>query len=342
MSSIETDDDSGAAAVLFPTIHVLSSFAHTHPLDTPANGDSPDGLSPMSPIEWKETRAELVTLLAQLGLDGEDEWVGEWVLAALCQKNAPPLTPLSVALLAPSPAGSDSAAPPALPLLYVLEQLVPTLHPLDLSIPLLNAGSFAPRAREKEEDLEAGAWQVPKGGVGYVRESAMGEGGKLNARGASLGLPDFAFARLAADWRRLTTYRHRQPADARQPRSAPDARLPVPVLGLLVCPGSRLPRRGRRQGRHAPPRVSKLTLRGNLSQDRRLTAATPNRSQVDVKIKLQVKSDPSERKTREQVAAALPPKTTLDRFRAIVARAKAGSLTVPHDVSEVRCCLSIL
>jgi hypothetical protein len=58
--------------------------------------------------------------------------------------------------------------------------------------------------------------------------------------------------------------------------------------------------------------------------------------QVDVKIKLQAKGDPSERRTREQVVAALPPKEALDRFRAIVARAKAGSLTVPLDVSEVR------
>lgn len=64
-------------------------------------------------------------------------------------------------------------------------------------------------------------------------------------------------------------------------------------------------------------------------------------AQVDVKIKLQAKGDPSERKTREQVAAALPPKATLDRFRAVVARAKAGSLTVPLDVSEVRCDITI-
>lgn len=188
MSSVETSDDSTNAQALYPTIHVLSSFAHTHPLDGPDNVDSDDGLPSLSTAEWKEARAELVTLLAQIGLEGEDEWVGEWVLAALCQKNAPPLTPLSVALLAPSPTGSNAAAPPALPLLYVLEQLVPTLHPLDLSIPLLNAGSFAPRARDKEEDLEAGAWQIPKGGVGYVRESAMGDGGKLNERGASSAL----------------------------------------------------------------------------------------------------------------------------------------------------------
>jgi hypothetical protein len=252
MSSVETDGESADTPVLFPTIHVLSSFAHTHPLDAPNDVETPDGLPPLSPAEWKEARAELVTLLAQLGLEGEDEWVGEWVLATLCQKNAPPLTPLSVALLAPSAvAGSDSAGPPALPLLYVLEQLVPTLHPLDLSIPLLNSGSFAPRAREKEEDLEAGAWQVPKGGVGYVRESAMGEGGKLNERGASAHATCMA-SNLVANgrWSCTLNDRHRQPPDARQPRPAPNTRLPVSLLGLLLRPGPRLSGRGRRQGWH--------------------------------------------------------------------------------------------
>lgn len=336
MSSVATDET--AEAVLYPTVHVLSSYAHIHPLD-PSHDDAAgaDGLPAMTAAEWAQARKELVTLLAELGLEGEDEWVGEWVLATLCQKNAPPLTPLSMALLAPSttPAASSSAAPAALPLLFVLEQLVPTLHPLDLSIPLLNVSSFAPRAREKEEDLEAGAWQVPKGGVGYIRESAMGEGGQLNERGTSAcrsaapsreSSPTPLLPRSAGinNLQTLANLVQHQTLAYQYPFSAFSFAQDLVFLVEGDAKGGTLLR-----VRLAPSPFPTGT--------HQLTGLPPICSQVDAKIKLQAKgSASSARKTREEVLAALPLKATLDRFRAVIARAKAGSLTVPPEVSEVR------
>jgi hypothetical protein len=44
----------------------------------------------------------------------------------------------------------------------------------------------------------------------------------------------------------------------------------------------------------------------------------------------------SKRKTQEEIAAALPSKEKLDAFRALIHQAKAGTLTVSSEVSEVR------
>lgn len=179
-TSLESDG-TAPQEVLHPTIHVLSSYAHAQPLTRPYTGDS--AVSVLKGESWSLTREELVKLIADVGLCGEEEWVAEWVLASLCQKNAPPLHPLSLALLAPFTPEASNEASSGLPLRHLLAHLVPALHPVDLSLPLLNSVTFAPRAREREEDLEAGAWQVPKGGVCYVSESGMGEGGKLNEKG---------------------------------------------------------------------------------------------------------------------------------------------------------------
>jgi len=37
--------------------------------------------------EWEQTRRELVRWIAEVGLGGEEEWVAEWVLVALCGKK---------------------------------------------------------------------------------------------------------------------------------------------------------------------------------------------------------------------------------------------------------------
>ena len=95
--------------------------------------------------------------------------------------SLPPLTPLSLAVLLPTSATPSSALSP-LPLYDILSHLLPLLHPLPLSLPLLNTSNLAPKSTPTE-DLAAGALQLPKGGLLYIDETPLGEGGKVTERG---------------------------------------------------------------------------------------------------------------------------------------------------------------
>ncbi|GJE86827.1 mini-chromosome maintenance complex-binding protein [Phanerochaete sordida] len=164
-----------------PTLHVLFTRPHQQSLverPYPSAGSS-------------SVREELVNWIASEALGGDVD-AAEWVLLASIarvQSRNPPLLPPSVTLAQfPAPPISTQAAPseaeaPALPnpaLSHVLSQLLPLTHTLPLSLATLNKVPFAPES--KDEDLHAGALQLPQGTLLLVTEGGVREG-KLVERG---------------------------------------------------------------------------------------------------------------------------------------------------------------
>ncbi|CED83757.1 Conserved membrane protein [Phaffia rhodozyma] len=253
---------------LLPTIHVLKTTSHT------------DSLVPVDKLpliepgkEWHAIRTELRNLICQIGLGGEEAWVGEWVLGLICQRNQPPLHPLTASLLPPQ------STP--LPLRYLLPHLLPTFHSIPISISTLNKSHFHPSST-KNEDLQAGALQLPKGGTLWIEEAGLGEGGVLGER----GLGNFEAIKKVMGEQKIEF-------------SFPFSSFWFPMdVNVLVI--------GDAKGGTLLP--------------------------VDVKIPLQ--SPSKSYATEEEVEAALPGSERMNQFRALIARAREGTLVVPPDVSE--------
>lgn len=79
-STLETDA-SPEDGPQIPTIHVLETIEHSGPLVPLAS------LPKLSTDDWAATRKELISWIAEVGLGGEDEWLAEWILVALCSKK---------------------------------------------------------------------------------------------------------------------------------------------------------------------------------------------------------------------------------------------------------------
>ncbi|KAI0075471.1 hypothetical protein K474DRAFT_1664215 [Panus rudis PR-1116 ss-1] len=178
-----------------PTLHVLfvapderTSIARQYPIELE------DG---SSDLNISQIRQDLVHWLASEALAG-DEHAAEWILLstiartqsrnpALLQPSLnltqfpPPPIPTTSSGTSSSSSTSQPLPPPYHPTLtHVLSHLLPLTHTLPLSLPFLNTIPFAPES--KDEDLHAGALQLPKGSVLLITEGGVQEG-KLHERG---------------------------------------------------------------------------------------------------------------------------------------------------------------
>ncbi|KIP01863.1 hypothetical protein PHLGIDRAFT_79981, partial [Phlebiopsis gigantea 11061_1 CR5-6] len=155
-----------------PTLHVLFVRTHEQSLLT----------RPYPSAHPPPVRQQLIEWIAAEALGGDLD-AAEWVLLASIakvQSRTPALLPPSLTL-AHFPAGDQ--APPALA--HVLAQLLPLSCTLPLSLAALNAARFAPES--EDEDLHAGALQLPRGcsllvTEGGVREGTLVERGLANLR----------------------------------------------------------------------------------------------------------------------------------------------------------------
>lgn len=85
-SALETDATPEQEPQI-PTLHVLETVEHSGPLV------SLSSLPELEAQDWVATRKELISWIANVGLGGEDEWLAEWVLVALCGKKCVHLIP---------------------------------------------------------------------------------------------------------------------------------------------------------------------------------------------------------------------------------------------------------
>ncbi|CAL1703945.1 unnamed protein product [Somion occarium] len=179
-----------------PTLHVLfispddySSVTRSYPSsntsDEPSTTTSPDVM---------QVRDQLLNWIAQEALGGDRD-AAEWILLmsiARVQSRNPSLlqpsltlshfpSPAVPAIASPSEASNQSLPPVYHPALFhVLCEILPLTETLPLSLPYLNTVPFVPES--KDEDLYAGALQLPKGSVLLVTEGGVSEG-KLQERG---------------------------------------------------------------------------------------------------------------------------------------------------------------
>ncbi|PCH38721.1 hypothetical protein WOLCODRAFT_115930, partial [Wolfiporia cocos MD-104 SS10] len=177
-----------------PTLHVLFTRPHPgtllsrpYPLSDAQDDTMQKSEAAACKSRASQVRSELIEWMAEEALGG-DRQAAEWVLLASIarvQSRNPPLLPLSLTLShfpTPPPAPSTSSTLPLpLPTISaVLEQILPLTHTLPLSLDVLNKEPFVPES--KDEDLHAGALQLPQGTVLLVTEAGVKEG-KLIDRG---------------------------------------------------------------------------------------------------------------------------------------------------------------
>ncbi|GAA5941819.1 uncharacterized protein JCM15063_000785 [Sporobolomyces koalae] len=171
----ENGQDSTPAQVV-PALHVLYTLSPTVPVQPTMVPES---------TEFERTRQELLSYIAHEGTQGDLE-AAEWVLLALIARihtrhaTGLALGSLSVNLSFPIGAASASTGPD--PLTRVLSTLVPALASISPTITSLNDPStrFSPRSRD--ETLDAGQLQLPRGTNVVLDLQQLGEG-KLNDTG---------------------------------------------------------------------------------------------------------------------------------------------------------------
>lgn len=171
-----------------PTIHVLFiARPELTVVSRPYPFSPASSATERSTFEIDETRKELIAWIANEALGGDEE-AAEWILLsaiARTQSRHPPILPPSITLSRfpspPNPATSTADASNHTPTLsHVLSLLLPLAQTLPLSLNFLNSTPFVPES--KDEDLHAGALQLPQGTVLLVTESGIQEG-KLHDQG---------------------------------------------------------------------------------------------------------------------------------------------------------------
>ncbi|CCM03825.1 uncharacterized protein FIBRA_05974 [Fibroporia radiculosa] len=180
-SSSSVDIDSTAEV---PTLHVLFIRSHPHSL---ISRPYPCVLQEPPALYTAQLRDDLLTWIAEEALDGDRD-AAEWVLLACIarvQSRNPSLLPPSLTIThfpQPPPIPSTIITPrePIPTLSLLLQYLIPLTRTLPLSLNILNKKLLAPES--KDEDLHAGALQLPQGTFLLVTESGIKEG-KLTEQG---------------------------------------------------------------------------------------------------------------------------------------------------------------